>query len=317
MAAGVSYRKPGLHSYGGGLYLRVSPHGKRTWVARSRANGDHQRALGVYPPMTEDQARAVMLNHQLQTLTTEQAIKAYVKKIDVVRPEQVMWLMKEFPDIASDRKTLVGILQDKAKDHPVMANRMLSRWKGFLNFCLQNGWVTENVLAPVERRFIGGKEKSRDRVLSWDEILGMNDPILGIILTTGLRPSEALYVARTRSTTGIPNKRTKVDGYLHDLPRSRLLAFLLRLVTRIPSSHLSLSNRLRRSQATFRPHDLRRTFATRISELGVAPHVVEKMLGHKMPGVMAIYNHADYWPERHHAQRLWDKELIRRFRGKE
>lgn len=34
------------------------------------------------------------------------------------------------------------------------------------------------------------------------------------------------------------------------------------------------------------------------------------LLGHKMQGVMAVYNHAEYWAERHAAQRVWDKKLI-------
>jgi hypothetical protein len=33
------------------------------------------------------------------------------------------------------------------------------------------------------------------------------------------------------------------------------------------------------------------------------------MLNHKMEGVMAVYNHAEYWPERVAAQRLWDRKL--------
>lgn len=312
MAAGAAYRKEGFHSYGEGLYLRVSPKGRRTWIFRDRSNGDHQRAVGTYPAMSEDQARAVTKSRQISkyAVTTEQAIKAYLHKIKVVRPEQVRWLLKDFPEIHTDRVGLVQVLQKKAHDAPVMANRMLSRWKDFLNFCLQNGWVSENVLSPVQRRFIGGKENGRNRVLDWEEIAEITDPILRIILVTGLRPSEALYVARTKSSINIPNKRTPRDGYLHTLPNSHLLSCLLSVDMEIPKSHLTLSNRLRRAAETYRPHDLRRTFATRLSDLGVMPHIVEKMLGHKMTGVMAVYNHAEYWDERNAAQEMWDRKLI-------
>ena len=172
----------------------------------------------------------------------------------------------------------------------------------------------ENPLSIVQRKFLGGKESARKRNLSWEEINTVTDPVLQIILVTGLRPSEALWVIRHSRTENIPNKRTPRDGYLHTLPRSHLLKFLLSRDMEIPASHLTISNRLRRAKKDYRPHDLRRTFATRISELGVLPHVVEKMLGHKMIGMLAVYNHAEYWPERHHAQRVWDKELIRRYR---
>ena len=55
-------------------------------------------------------------------------------------------------------------------------------------------------------------------------------------------------------------------------------------------------------------HDLRRTFATRFAELKVAPHVVERLLNHKMGGitnktdgivsaVAEVYNRAIYLAE--------------------
>ena len=56
---------------------------------------------------------------------------------------------------------------------------------------------------------------------------------------------------------------------------------------------------------SFSPHDLRRTFATRMAKAGVAPHVVEKMLNHSMQGVMKIYNRHDYAQERVEAAKLW------------
>lgn len=56
-------------------------------------------------------------------------------------------------------------------------------------------------------------------------------------------------------------------------------------------------------------HDLRRTVSTHLSELGVEPHIVEKILAHKMPGVMAIYNRAQYLPERRAAYQLWARHL--------
>jgi integrase len=44
-------------------------------------------------------------------------------------------------------------------------------------------------------------------------------------------------------------------------------------------------------------HDLRRTTATRMAEIGIAPRVIKCLLGHAMPGVAARYNHASYISE--------------------
>ncbi len=59
----------------------------------------------------------------------------------------------------------------------------------------------------------------------------------------------------------------------------------------------------------FTPHDLRRTFSTRMADMGVMPHVVEKCLDHLMEGVMAVYNRSTYEPERRAAMALWGDKL--------
>lgn len=56
-------------------------------------------------------------------------------------------------------------------------------------------------------------------------------------------------------------------------------------------------------------HDLRRTVATRLSELGAPPHVVEKLLGHHMSGVMARYNLHDYLDDQRHWLAVWQRHL--------
>ena len=60
---------------------------------------------------------------------------------------------------------------------------------------------------------------------------------------------------------------------------------------------------------TWSLHDLRRTVATRLSELGAPPHVVEKLLGHHMPGVMARYNLHDYLDDQRHWLAVWQNHL--------
>jgi integrase len=59
-------------------------------------------------------------------------------------------------------------------------------------------------------------------------------------------------------------------------------------------------------------HDLRRTFATRLAELGVAPHVIERLLNHvtgTVSGVAAVYNRASYLAEMRAAIEVWEAYL--------
>jgi integrase len=62
----------------------------------------------------------------------------------------------------------------------------------------------------------------------------------------------------------------------------------------------------------WRLHDLRRTCATRLADLGVLPHVIEAMLnhvsGHKS-GVAGVYNRSAYEREVKTAVALWDNHL--------
>jgi integrase len=59
-------------------------------------------------------------------------------------------------------------------------------------------------------------------------------------------------------------------------------------------------------------HDLRRTFATNLAALGVAPHVVERLLNHAsgtISGVAAIYNQFKYMDEMRAAIEIWEQRL--------
>jgi len=55
-------------------------------------------------------------------------------------------------------------------------------------------------------------------------------------------------------------------------------------------------------------HDLRRSIATKLADLGVLPHVVEEILGHvsgHKRGVAGIYNRSSYEREVRTALALW------------
>ncbi|WP_213993812.1 site-specific integrase [Sodalis sp. dw_96] len=56
-------------------------------------------------------------------------------------------------------------------------------------------------------------------------------------------------------------------------------------------------------------HDLRRTCKTQMAKLGVAPHVSEKILGHKLTGMLAVYDQHDYVEEQQQAADLWASHI--------
>jgi integrase len=61
----------------------------------------------------------------------------------------------------------------------------------------------------------------------------------------------------------------------------------------------------------FTLHDLRRTARTHLAALGVAPHIAERCLNHKLPGINDTYDTHDYLAERRLALRGWADLLVR------
>jgi integrase len=57
------------------------------------------------------------------------------------------------------------------------------------------------------------------------------------------------------------------------------------------------------------PHDLRRTMASRMGDLGVRPDVIERCLNHRPEGIAAVYQRADLMPERLAAFDAWGAKL--------
>lgn len=57
-------------------------------------------------------------------------------------------------------------------------------------------------------------------------------------------------------------------------------------------------------------HDFRRSLSTILSSKKVPLHVTEKMLGHSLGGVMAVYNKHDWLEEQREAYHLWEASII-------
>jgi integrase len=175
---------------------------------------------------------------------------------------------------------------------------------------------------------------SRERVLSQEELrklwrnLGEDkfSDIVRLLLLTGQRRGEisALAWSEVDLTFGkiiLPPARTK-NKRQHELPLSRqALAIIERQPRRDSSDFLfsdvqgykdwdtgktKLDQRL--GIAPWRLHDLRRTCATMLGELGVQPHHIEAILNHysgHRSGVAGVYQRAKYSDEMRTALQRW------------
>jgi len=78
-----------------------------------------------------------------------------------------------------------------------------------------------------------------------------------------------------------------------------------------------LKVRQRSGVSDFRLHTLRTTVRTHLSELGVAPDVGERILGHTMGKIRSVYDKHDYLPQMRAALETWARTLTSLMSGQE
>jgi integrase len=234
-----------------------------------------------------------------------------------------------------DRRKVAALLGDvETSSGPSARNRMRSALSAFFAWAIGEGLVELN---PVTGTLKADERTSRERVLSAEELRQLwrglgEDPfseIVRLLLLTGQRRDEIgmlswAEVDLTRKMIVLPPSRTK-NGRQHELPLPGQASAIIERQPRRNSSDFvfggkgfqawsrdksALDRKL--ALAPWRLHDLRRTCATQMAELGVLPHIVEAVLnhvsGHKS-GVAGTYNRAKYEPEMRSALQRWANHL--------
>ncbi len=266
------------------------------------------------------------------------------------RPEQMEGYIRRLSDhdpqlVAADirRVDLVTVrdsLKAYAQSHGnTAANRLMEILKQVFRHAVQVGYLRYSPITDLTRRVVGGVESPRERVLTNEEIqqiwgVDRHTALFRFLLLTGQRIRETQiaywedvdedrwfipaannksardhWVALSRQSTelleSLERRRGRIFG---GVSPTAVQAYLRRWCTK---HKIGQNNREKRHLGAFTPHDLRRTFATRLNDLQVGPHIVERILNHRLSGVMAVYNHADYEQERTCAMQLWADELDR------
>ncbi len=327
--------KDKMHGIGDGLYLRQSPGGRLTWIYRTKVNGQTiKRNLGTFPSVGMAQAKAesaVLNTKTLPANTTvakisqqwfERVIEPTYKQTKNVEV-YVRRLEREFGSRIIQTITtadLVASLSKYGQKYPVAANRCRSNWSLVFQYAVELGVIEHNPLIGTTSRIAGGREKSRDRTLNDEEIIALwKDPhehttLLRFILLTGLRISEAQGATvenLSANVLSIPENKSDRPHwvYVTELAKEQTGDYIGLLFE--PRSPTAVQSRLKRAGKGWTPHDLRRTFATKLAGLGCPIHIVEKMLNHSMQGIGAVYNRHDYKPERIEWSQKWSDELAR------
>jgi integrase len=240
----------------------------------------------------------------------------------------------ERADVAARLTILAGKRGGYAVNKARTALGSMFRW------AIQQGIAQHN---PVVGTAQPGVERPRERVLADNElaliwrILGVGDyaDVVRLLILTGARREEIGGLTWDEidfdgATWTLPGSRSK-NRRSHVVPLSPTAIGILRArqgggrnfvfgrkrsFVGWSKGKQALDARIEAAGAPsikpWRLHDIRRTVATRLADLGVLPHVIEAILnhasGHKA-GVAGIYNRATYAKEKREALNLWGEHL--------
>ncbi|MEI6537786.1 MAG: site-specific integrase, partial [Verrucomicrobiaceae bacterium] len=184
---------------------------------------------------------------------------------------------------------------------------------------------------------------------------GAYGSIVKILMLTGQRREEVGGMAWSeieikQALWSLPRERTKNDRP-HDVPLSALAVAVIEAIPKRPDRELvfgegegpfsgwskskaALDRRISVAQKKaaltlgqklkpmppWRLHDLRRTMATRMGDLGIGPHIIEAALNHisgARAGIAGIYNRSLYSAEKRAALNVWGEHLLGLVSGQE
>jgi len=326
-----------------GLYLRLRKGRSgisRTWQFRRRDGSKLSVVtLDTYPKMSLKEARLraaeLTARHDLPcptvteaaeqwlaervhtTLRRPAAVEGYIRRAVLpvlgshrlrdVAPAEIGKMVRDYRDEA-------GKVSRAKTSGRAAARALLAACKGLFGYAVANGWIGSSPAEQLTAAMVGPPDKSRDRVLADDEIrLVMQaeapvGPPLRFLLATGLRFGEAYNGHRDGQQWVVPASASK-NGKEHRVFLSPVaLAQLDHFPWKFGRQWLQIW--IQKNSGGWTAHDLRRTFATRLNDMGIAPHIVEKLLNHSLPGLMQTYNRATYDAERREALEAWSGYLM-------
>jgi len=254
------------------------------------------------------------------------------------------WGKRKVADIK--RRDIVLLLDHVRERAPITANRLHGALSRLFNFAAERGIIEDSPCTRIRKPPEKGRSRvltDSEIKLLWKaldinntdiDIYRISKLALKMILLTGQRPGEVCGMAwdeidnegfwnipAERMKGGEPNRVPLTNLALEVIEQARLYSVEKSFV--FASSHKSdgpvstqaLAKAILRHRAEmgfeerFTPHDLRRTLRTRLAELGVDDVVAERVLGHKLQGIMAIYNRHGYDNEKRQALERWENKL--------
>jgi integrase len=249
-----------------------------------------------------------------------------------------------------DIATVIAAVADNSG--AVTGNRVRTSLSTFFSWAMMYGLIEGNPVAGTARN----REHSRERVLDpvelraiWNNLADDHyGAIVKLLALTGQRAGEIAALRWSEihgNTVVLPSDRTK-NHRVHVVPLSAAARAILEAQPRRTNAagrerdlifghgegafsgwskakgelDARITAVIGKPLPHWTPHDLRRTAATQMAELGVQPHVIEGVLNHvsgHRAGVAGIYNRASYEREKTIALDLWADRMMAIVEGRE
>jgi integrase len=163
---------------------------------------------------------------------------------------------------------------------------------------------------PIER----SKNKKAHRVYLTDTALELIGQLETADTLTGeLKPKGCIFpsprIKKAADGTPLPAEPIQGNAVAHAV-RINLLGWVLKkgnYACDKDGQRISEGNRL--GINTFTPHDLRRTAATMLSEIGFLDEIIDAVLNHTKQGIIKTYNRNRYDKEKQQALEAWERKL--------
>ncbi|EMV3720474.1 TPA: site-specific integrase [Escherichia coli] len=309
----------------------------RAWLAEGK-NPKHQLTV-----TTQETLKPVTVREALEYWIREYAShkRANVEKHIEQLNKHIYPYIGEFPLSMCETRHWLECFSRVRDEAPVAAGYLLQMCKQALKFCRVHRYAVSNVLDDLTIDDVGRKQNKRDREHTrqeladiWRECSGLKfkpyySALLRLLVVFGCRTQE-LRMSRVTEwdlndwVWTVPKEHSKggekilrpipvdirlfVKQLLEQNQNTGLLLGEIKKPEAVSQWGRMLYKRLGHSEP-WTLHDLRRTFATTLNNMGIAPHVVEQLLGHSLGGVMAVYNRSQYLPEKLDALNKWTERL--------
>jgi integrase len=335
------------HRIGIGKYPAISLHEARNKVADLRLSldkGIDPKAAASHGRATSKPTVADCLAYWKKTYVD---VSLREKTQALYKSTVIKHMTNVFPGVPAEEipvRSWVDLFTEEEKINQRRARELLVQLRSAINWCIRRQYLPECSIMKISPKDVGVKAAVGETVLSYNQLAKVwlaiersrastsNKLLHQMLMLYGARNSELRLAVkgefdREEDLWLVPAEKSKMRKIIRRPIFPAIEPLLDKAIMtygdvlfpgpdlKAPMSISGANRFLGRIKdvagvGEFTAHDFRRTLATRLSEEGVAPHVIEKMLGHELGGVLAIYNKHDWIAEQRAAYQLYADKIL-------